>query len=72
MATFTTIEQVIAAVQGEGMAWHQGGRGASRWYQVRARQLQTTPSGFTYNTGETVCAWPNKEAAIKWANAFLA
>jgi hypothetical protein len=72
MATFTTIEQVAAAVQSEGMAWHQGGTGASRRYEVRTKQLQTTPDGkWTYNTGKTVCEWTNKAAAIKWANDWL-
>lgn len=74
MTTFTTIEQVAQAVKAQNMDFSFGGRGASRYYQVKTIKLQHTffcGKPIAYNTGETVCLWSNQKDVLSWANTWL-
>jgi len=69
--TFTTIKQVAAAVKTKGMHWAEGGRGSTRYYEVQTLSPLNLGQSFTYNNGEIVCKWSNKQAVLDWANYWL-
>jgi len=72
MTTFTTIEQVKAAVTDEGMDFRQGGIGRSTWYEARTVQIEELACGIKVNMGKMVCQWHTKAEVLKWANQWLA
>ena len=69
--TFTTIEQVKAAVAAESMEFRQGGTGRSTWYAVYTLQIEELARGIKVNMGERVCQWATKSEVLKWANLYL-